>query len=261
MQSQRSPLAITLSVWRALFLRESLSRLFSSRVAWIWVFAEPMFHVAYLVLMFTVVRVHTVGGIDTVVWIIVGLLGFFVFQRTGEQAQSAVSANQALFAYRQVKPIDTVFARAGLEGFFMIIVTLLLLAAAGLLGHDVIPDDPLTVLAAFFGLWLVGLGFGLITSLVSELAVEAGLILKLILRPMYLISGVMYPIWLVPQPYREWLMLNPVAHGLEAIRLGFSPYYHAVPELSLTYLYSVALVMVFFGLALYRRFELLLVAR
>jgi capsular polysaccharide transport system permease protein len=118
----------------------------------------------------------------------------------------------------------------------------------------VFPSDPLAVLEAFFGLWLVGLGFGLVTSVVTELIPEAGQILKLIMKPLYLISGVVFPLALVPQPYRQWLMLNPVAHGLEAARLGFAPYYHAVPELSLSYMYGFALVCIFTGLVLHRRF-------
>lgn len=261
MHVQRSSLAITLSVWRALFLRESLARLFASRAAWVWVFTEPAFHIAYLMFIFTVVRVRTVGGIDPALWIMVGLLGFFTFRRTGIQVQNGLTANRALFAYRQVKPVDAVLVRAGLEGFLMVIISFLLLVGAALVGYGVMPADPLAVLEAFFALWLVGLGFGLLTSVVFELVAEMGQIIKLIMTPMYLISGVIFPLVSVPQPYREWLMFNPVAHGLEAARLGFAPYYHAVPELSLSYLYGFALVTIFFGLTLHRRFALFLAAK
>jgi capsular polysaccharide transport system permease protein len=56
-------------------------------------------------------------------------------------------------------------------------------------------------------------------------------------------------------------LFNPIAHGLEAARLGFAAHYHAVPELSLGYLYGFALVSVFFGLALHRRFALRLITQ
>lgn len=256
MQSTRSSLAVTLSVWKALFLRESLSRLFAARGAWFWLFAEPVFHVAYLMVLFTVARVRTVGGIDTGVWIMVGLLAFFMFRRTGMQVMNAISANRALFAYRQVKPADTVLVRGGLEGFLMTIMVCILLAGAALLGFDVVPDDPLKVLEAFFGLWLVGMGFGLITSVAAELAPQLSRSVNLMMMPLYLLSGVMFPLSVVPPPYRDWLLLNPVAHGLEAARLGFAPFYHAVPGLSMGYLYGFALVSVFLGLALHRRFGL-----
>jgi capsular polysaccharide transport system permease protein len=259
--SARSSTVITLSVWKALFLREALGRISSGRAAWFWLLAEPVFNVAYLLIIYTVIRVRTVGGIDTAVWLIVGMLAFFMFRRTAAQLMNGIAANQALFTYRQVKPVDTLLVRGALEAFLMIIVTVILLAGAALFGHSVLPADPLAVLEAFLGLWLVGVGFGLTTSVAIQLVPELGKVIGLIMRPLYILSGVMVPIAAVPQPYRDWLLLNPVAHGLEAARLGFAPYYHAVPELSIAYIYQFALVSIFLGLALQRHFALKLVTQ
>lgn len=252
----RTSTVITLSVWKALFLREAVTRIFSGRAAWLWLLIEPMFNVFYLVIIFTVIRMTTIGGIDTVVWLLVGMLGFFMFRRTATQVMNGINANKGLFAYRQVKPIDTVLVRGGLEGFLMIIISSILLASIALFGHSVVPADLLSVLEAFFGLWLIGVSFGLVTSVISELLPELGKIINLIMMPMYVISGVIFPISSIPPPYRDWLMLNPVANGLEAIRLGFAPYYHAAPETSIAYIYEFALVGVFLGLSLHRRFAL-----
>ena len=55
----RSPLRVTVSVWKALFLREAAGRLFGERAGWFWLLLDPMFHVAYLmviVLLFIVVN-------------------------------------------------------------------------------------------------------------------------------------------------------------------------------------------------------------
>lgn len=256
MSAPRTPLSITLSVWKALFLREALARLFGHRAAWFWLLIEPAFHVAYLMVIFSIMRLRSIGGIDTTVWLMIGLLAFFMFRHTATQVMNAVSANKALFAYRQVKPVDTVLVRAALEGLLMTCVTALFLFGAGLYGLNVIPADPLAVFEAFFAMWLMGMGFGLVASVASELVPELGRIVNLIMMPLYMISGVMFPLAIVPQPYRDWLLLNPLAHGLEAARLGFAPHYHAVPELSLAYLYACALVTIFLGLALHRRFAI-----
>src|SRR5690606_36554606 len=109
-------------------------------------------------------------------------------------------------------------------------------------------------LEAFFGLWLGGLGLGLMTSVATELVSELGKIIELLMTPPYFLSGVLFPIAMVPSPYREWLLLNPLAHGLEAARLGFAPYYQAVPELNIAYVYFFALAIIFLGLALHVRF-------
>lgn len=254
MELTRNPIAITLSVWKALFLREALTRIFLGRATAFWLVAEPLAHIAFLVMIFTVIRVRTIGGIDAAMWIVIGLISFFFFRRTSDQVASAVSSNQALFTYRQVKPIDSALVRAGLEGFLMVLILLLVLIAMALMGYATIPAEPIAVATAIFGLWLFGLGFGLIVSVIDELLPELGRIINLLMMPLYMISGVMMPIQLISQPYRDWLLLNPLVHGLEMARAGFSPYYHLTPNLSLIYLYQCALVTLFIGLALQRRF-------
>lgn len=246
----RSPLTITLAVWKALLLREALSRLFGRRAAWFWLLLEPVFHVAYLMVIFAVIRVRHVGGIATPLWLMVGLLAYFMFQRASRQAMNAVGSNQALFVYRQVLPVDAVLVRAGLEGAVMVVVTMLMLAGGALFGLRVVPADPLLVLGALAGMWLLGLGLGLCSSVVAELSPEGGRLLLMLMRPLYMLSGVVFPIAMVPQPYRDWLALNPLVHGLDAVRLGFAPYYHEIPGLDLGYLYEWAMVLVLLGLML-----------
>jgi capsular polysaccharide transport system permease protein len=261
MEITRTPTAITFSVWRALFLREAVTRLSRERAAWLWLLVEPVVHMAFVIFLFTVVRVRVVGGIDTAVWIMIGLLTFFMFRRTAQQAMNAVASNQALFTYRQVKPVDTVLVRAGLEGFLMILTAVIILGGAGLYGFPVIPADPLAVLAVFCAMWLVGAGFGLIASVASEIVPEVGRFIGMVMHPLYFFSGVIFPIAQVPQPYRQYLMFNPLAHGLEAARLGFAPHYQAVPETNLAYVYGCALAGIFLGLALHHRFSSRMAAR
>lgn len=261
MNTARTSAVITLSVWKALFLREAISRLSTGRAAWLWLLLEPLAHVVFLLFIFTIIRMRTVGGIDTTVWLMIGMLAFLMFRRTATQTQNAVRSNQGLFTYRQVKPVDTVLVRAALEGFLTILIAVILFGGAALLGVGVLPDDPLSVLVAFFGLWLVGMGFGMIASVASELVPELEKVIGFAMTPLYFASGVIFPITVIPQPYRDWLLLNPVAHGMEAARLGFAPYYHAVPELSIAYVYGFALSTIFLGLALHSRFAARLVAQ
>jgi hypothetical protein len=58
MANPRNPLAITFDVWRAIFLREALDRLFDMRAAWFWLLMEPVMHIGFITALFTVVRLH-----------------------------------------------------------------------------------------------------------------------------------------------------------------------------------------------------------
>lgn len=257
----RNPLAVTYAVWRAIFLREALDRLFDMRAAWFWLLSEPVIHIGFIAFIMSVIRVRTVGNADVVVWIIVGMLAFFLFRRTAVQVTYAVDSNRPLFAYRQVKPFDPAIARAVLEAFLMSIISIVILVTAALLGRQTFPHDALLVMQAALGLWLFGIGYGLVASVVMELVPEMEHILKILMLPLYLISGVIFPLQNIPQPYLDTLMLNPIAHAIELVRLGFFPHYHAVAGISMAYLYAWAVVSIFLGLILYRRFALQLVMK
>ena len=260
-EAYRSSLSITLSVWRALFLREALTRISGARGRWFWIVAEPLAHMVFVAFLLAGLRHTGIAGTDAYVWIVVGLSTFFLFRRSGVQAMWAIDDNKAMFVYRQVRPVDTVIVRAALDGFLNLLIGLIALAVLALLGRNVIPDNPLLVMAAVLGIWLLGLGFGLIASVPTVLVEESNVFLNFAMTPLYLVSGIIFPIGLVPYPYQEWLAYNPVVHALEAARLGFSSGYHAFGSLDLSYVYAWALVMIFLGLVLQVRFSERLVSQ
>lgn len=251
----RTSLSITLSVWNALFLREAVSRLSVGRIAWLWLLAEPIIQIGIMLFIFTVIRMRIVGGISTEAWLIIGMVTFLMFKRPSGQVQNALSANRALFAYRQVKPIDTLLVRAWLEGFITVLIAIIFGIGGTFFGVELIPHDPLMVVTVFFGMWLMGLGYGLVTSVAVELIPKMGTFLGFFGALLHISSGVVLPVSTVPEPYRGWLLLNPLLHGTEAARVGISPYYHAIPGMDVGYIYKCAIVAIFFGLALHRRFE------
>ena len=189
-------------------------------------------------------------------FITTGVLGFLIAQNTAMRCKDAVNANAALLTYRQVLPIDTVLVRAALEAALVVISGLILLTGLGLLGYSVMPYDVLQVVLAVATLWLVGVGVGLILSVLSELIPELGKLAAMGFRPLYLLSAVLYPAAVVPAAYQDVFLLNPLVHGIELIREGyFSPYqYHTISGVSAAYIMEFALVTICLGLALHVRF-------
>lgn len=251
----RSSYSVAFTTWKALFLRTAVQRLSASRFAWFWLVFEPLASIVVLMLIFTFLRVRHIGGISTPVWVMAGVLTFNAFSGVVEQAQRALRPNRGLFAFPQVTPFDPILIYAALEGFILLLVSILLLAGAELIGYDVMPLDPLAVMEAVVGMWLLGFGYGLILSTALVAAPPAASVLRVILRPMRILSGVILPVILiVPYPYREWLLWNPLLHGIEIARKGFAPYYRLDPAISLGYLYGWALALLFLGLALHTHF-------
>jgi capsular polysaccharide transport system permease protein len=95
----------------------------------------------------------------------------------------------------------------------------------------------------------------------TTLVPEIGKVANLVFTPMYFLSGVMFSPAMLPPAARDWLLLNPVMHGLEALRAAFFPGYHRAAGVDLGYLAAFALLSLLFGLALHVRFALKLTTK
>lgn len=267
----RTPFEITFSVWRAIFLREALDRLFEARAAWLWLLVEPVIYISVHAFGLETFHIHEVGGMAINMWIIAGFIGFLLWRRTWSQVLHGIDCNKAFFAYRQVKPFDIAIVRAILEIFLMVPVAIIIVALAITTGHAITPEfvnplwlpaDPLMVISSFVGLWILGLGLGLITSVAMHAIPELDHIFKLIYLPLYYISGALLPLSLyVPQPYQYLFVANPMVNGIELMRAGFFPTYRGLQGVSLGYLYAWALALLLLGLAMYKRSSRKLVMR
>ncbi|MDH2290206.1 ABC transporter permease [Cobetia sp. 10Alg 146] len=252
----RSPLRVTWSVWHALFMREAVARTMADRMAWFWMLFEPIAVIAIMVgIRALLAGGHRVSGAEFVPWMITGLLGFFLFRENMMRSIGAVDANKGLFTYRQVKPIDPVLVRCYLEGMIKTLILILFVLVGSLLGLDLIPDDPLLALWGWLTLWALGASIGILVSVLSELIPEIGKLLKIMGLPLLIISGVIFPINLIPHEYQIYVTWNPIVHGVEELRKAFFSGYHTLNVINLLYPWFWALGMMAFGLLLHIRFS------
>jgi capsular polysaccharide transport system permease protein len=256
-QQVRTPWQVTRSVWYALFMREAVSRTTADRFAWFWMVFEPA---AFIVIMISVRalllnRTKTIYGAEFIPWLIVGLFGFFLFRENMLRSIGAIDSNKSLFSYRQVKPIDPVIVRCFLEGVLKTFVFSLFVILGYIFAIDLRPDHALKALFYWTELWLLGTSFGLVLSAISYLVPEIGKVVKMISLPLMLVSGVIMPLNFLPHSLLQWVLLNPVVHGLELLRLSFFDMYKAVPGVSESYLHLFTITVLLLGLALHIRFS------
>ncbi|WP_418139330.1 ABC transporter permease [Oceanimonas smirnovii] len=256
MQS-RTSWQVTRSVWHAMFMREAVSRTMADRMGWFWMIAEPMIMIIIMVFIRSFIRggSNFIIGADFIPWMIVGMMGFFLVREGMMRSQGAVNASKALFAYRQVHPSDAVFVRVYLDGLLRTFVFLLFILGGLLLGLDLFPDNAIKALFGWLSLWVLGLGFGLVLSVTSTLIPETAKIISMLTMPLLIISGVILPLNMLPHYLLEYLMLNPIAHGLEFLRAGFFEHYRVVHGTSETYLWLWALALNALGLLLHVHYK------
>ena len=116
------------------------------------------------------------------------------------------------------------------------------------------PDNAIRAMAAWLSLWSLGLALGLLTSVVATLVPEVGRVVRMLSLPLLILSGVMFPLNQLPHWLLEYLMLNPIPHGIEVLRLGFFENYQTVHGTSMLYFWMVTLSISALGLLMHLRF-------
>ncbi|BCB08514.1 hypothetical protein HHSLTHF2_24040 [Vreelandella venusta] len=251
----RTPWQVTRSVWYAMFVREALSRTMGDRMGWFWMIFEPVAFVGIMIAVRSFIRGDRfIANAEFIPWLIAGLMGFFLVREGMLRGMGAIDANRALFAYRQVQPVDSVLVRNFLEGSLRSLVFLVFIGGGLMLGLDMYPDNAIHVMAAWLSLWCLGLGAGLVTSASATLVPELGRVFRMISLPLLIISGVILPLNSLPHWLLEYLMLNPIPHGLETLRLGFFENYEVVHGTSMLYMWLFTLTLISLGLLMHLRF-------
>ncbi|QHD50396.1 ABC transporter permease [Vreelandella aquamarina] len=251
----RTPWQVTRSVWYAMFMREAISRTMSDRMGWFWMIFEPFALVALMVGIRSFISGdNLIANAPFIPWMIVGMMGFFLVREGMLRGMGAIEGNSALFAYRQVHPVDPVVVRNFLEGTLRTFVFLIFIAGGLLLGLELFPDNAVRAISAWLALWGLGIGLGLVVSVASTLVPEVGKIIRITSLPLLILSGVLFPLNQLPHRMLEYLMLNPIPHGLETLRLGFFENYKATHGTSMTYFWLVTLSLNALGLLMHLRF-------
>lgn len=233
-------------------MRELKTRFGHYRLGYAWALLEPAAHVLVLSAIFEYFLERTMPGIDFPVFFITGIVPWLMFNNMVTRSMSAITANQGLFGYRQVKGADALVARMVLEGLIHFATLIVLLLIASWVDYRVEVDDPLRVLAALALLYAFGFGCALIICVVSTLYEETQKFIAMVLRPMYFISGIFFALSAVPSQYRIYLLWNPVLPALELIRDGLFASFETVGG-SWEYLSMVSVSALCLGLALYRQ--------
>ena len=254
-RKSRTPWQVTRSVWYAMFMREAISRTMADRMGWFWMIFEPVAFVGSMVFIRSFIRGdRLIVNAEFIPWMIMGLMGFFLVREGMMQGMGAINANSSLFAYRQVRPIDPVLVRNFLEGMLRTFVFLMFIAGGLMLGLEMNPDNAIRAMGAWLSLWTLGVGLGLCTSVAATMIPEVGRVIRMASLPLLIISGVIFPLNQLPHWLLEYLMLNPIPHGLETLRLGFFERYQVINGTSMLYFWMFTLSTIALGLLLHLRF-------
>jgi len=257
----RSSLAITRAVIFALTLREIKGRLNARRLGTFWILFEPIAHVIGMVLIITVIRGRTIPGFEVPVFLLTGIVPFILMKNICLKLMEAVSSNKALFSYRQIKPADALVARTLVECCLFVCVYVLIMGSVGFFaGYDVSIAHPLEWVVMLLVGVLLAFSIGVILCIAGEAVPELKTFFRLMFLPLYFISGVVYPLWALPDNVLPWISWNPFLHIVDSLRWAVFPHYPFTMGVNPYYPIKVTLVLFFIAVGMYRARRLQLVA-
>lgn len=238
----------------ALYMRELLTRFGHYRLGYVWAIIEPGLLIFLKTVMFTAVFGRVIAGMSYSLFLVNGILPFFMIMRSATRALGAVDGNRGLFIYRAVRPIDTVIARALLEATLYFNLYILFMLGLAWWGEPISTDNIPIILLIWVTMFFFGLGFSVFCMVLGSFSQELGKFIGSFFIVFYILSGVMYPIHTIPQPYQDYLLWNPIVHGIDILRHAVHPAY---PDdlTSYWYLLKSTIFMLFLGLFLYKARE------
>lgn len=251
---QRSGLKVMRAAFHALLMRELQTRFGGYRLGYLWAPLEVVFQVGIYLLVFGTVMQRVLPGMDYKQFLVVGLVPFQMMLRIANRSLGAVESNQGLLMYRQVRHFDVIFARSFLELIIYFFTFVLLLV--GLVFFDVSFSlgQLHIVLFCWLTLFLFSFGLALILMIVGFYGGEISKVIGLIFTVLYFISGILYSVHIVPEPYLSYLLWNPFIHNIEMMRHAISPNYPAY-HIDMGYFLKWMIGVDFIGLLLYKAFE------
>ena len=183
---------IQTAVLYALFIREIQTRFGNFRLGIFWAFLEPISHILVLTILFALLRGRDgFYGIPFALFFAAGVISFFIFQKTVLNSISSIKVNMGLFAYRQVKPLDTIIVRAFLELFVLITVAVFLIwLGSWVFGFEAFPDNLLKALSIILLIFILALGTSFCTAVIGVKYPESSQLIGMLMRPLYFTSGV-----------------------------------------------------------------------
>ena len=248
----RSPYRIQLDVLYALLLREFAARFGRSRVGFLWTFIEPIVHTAAPIVIFGFLLERHVSGIDYPVFLVFGLLPYFLFRTICTQTMESLNVSRGLLSYRPVHLIDVIFAKAIFTAALETLLFLVIGAGLAVMGFNVVPTHPIEWLLILIGVCLFALGLGMILAAIVGFMPDAKTLIRLLFMPLYFLSGIILPITRFPDEWVDYLSWNPVLHWVEASRAFAVPHYEPMRQMSLRMVFFSGAITLLIGLSLYR---------
>ncbi|MEP2027695.1 MAG: ABC transporter permease [Paracoccaceae bacterium] len=242
----------TLRCIGALILREMATTYGRSPGGYVWALVEPIGAIVALSVVFSYAFRDPALGTNFALFYATAYLPFMMFSDLSVKIALAIRFSLPLFAYPSVSYIDSIFARTILCTLTHLIVFNIVIFGISLTySLNLMIDFPLICLGLFMAASL-GFSLGVLNCFLFSMFPAWQTVWSILMRPMFILSGVFFILESIPRQLADILWYNPVIHVTGVMRKAFYPTYDA-NYVSYAYALGVCAVVLSLGLLLLHR--------
>lgn len=230
-------------------------RFIRSRLGGLWGILQPLAQVAIFAFILSHLMANKLPGIDNpyayAIYLMAGTLAWNLFIDVIQRSLTLFIDHGNMLKKIVFPRICLPIIVAGSALLSNMLLLLAMLFIMSMLGH--LPSINIMWLPVLIIITLgLGLGFGLVLGVLNVFLRDIGQIVPIILQFLYWFTPIVYMVTIIPEHYRQWLILNPLYIVVEA--------YHAVlvfqrtPEWSgLLFVAGLALSTLIMAVVLFRK--------
>lgn len=238
----------------ALMLREMGSTYGQSPGGYVWAIVQPIGIILILSVGFSLLIRSPSLGTSFLLFYATGYLTYDIYNQLMRKIIGALMYSKPMLTYPRVIWLDAILARFFLNSLTLLCVFCIVITAILIFINT---RTILTVQPILLGLSIslvFSLGVGMVNCLLVGLFPVWDVVWKILTRPMFIASGVLFIFEDMPPLAQDILWWNPIMHATGLVRAGFYPNYDAA-YVSLTYCFGASLVLVAAGLLFLRSYH------
>jgi capsular polysaccharide transport system permease protein len=238
----------------ALGLREMVTTYGRSPGGWLWAVLEPVAAIALLSFAFSLAFHAPPLGSSFPLFYASGFLPYMLFHDISQKVAASIRFSRPLLSFGAVTYLDTLIARFLLNVLTHLVIISVVLSGILMLsgtGHYI---EFHQISIALGGAAALAIGIGTLNCYLFNAFPAWERLWAIGLRPLFIISGVVFLFEDVPPDYQDLLVLNPLFHITGLMRAAIYPTYAPI-YINMWFVFGLALASCVLGMLLLHRFH------
>ncbi len=239
----------------ALILREMSSTFGRSPGGFLWTVAEPVIGILLMTYLFSLALRSPPIGSSFALFYASGVLPFTMFFDLAGKVAQSIKFSRQLLTYPVMSYLDALTARLMLNLLVQLLVASIILTGVIAWTGSRAPVDFTQIALAVAMLAVLAFGLGTMNCFLFSMFPLWERVWAIVMRPMFLISGIFFLFDDVPEPYQSVLWFNPLTHIIGTLRHALYSFYD-VAFVSPLYVFGLGMGLTVIGLILLNRYTL-----